>query len=670
MPEEKKEKYVAIDFETYYDKASGYTLTNMTPFQYVNDSRFDAYLVSIATEDGTCFARNPADVDWSAFKGATFIAHNAAFDGLVLLALQARGIVPKIAGTKWACTADMSVFLGYPRTLAGASEAILGEKVSKQIRGDMDGKHFIDAVNEGFAEALVKYAEDDARLCLKLWLKCHEQFPSIERKVSSQNRLSGRRGVKIDIDACHQGIKTLTQALARAESLLPWVAEGKASGSTVELNRYCVERGVEPPTTWNRKDLAFKKWLEANPSMEEIVDARLIVAGMGAHISRLTKLTEQVDDNGIMHPSNKYFGSHTGRYASGRTDEGAIAKSGPVNLLNLPKAPVHGVNMRSVIVPRPGHKFVIVDYSQIEPRVALWLAKDTEALDAIAHAEGKNLYWPVALRLGWITPETTLKEFKANADLYLLTKAVGIGLTYGMGSPKFFDVLRTGGIPLKPIPKDQWPELDQRLTFLIRNRLDLEIEDIYKPDNEAFMSLFFACDQVVMAWRAKNTKIIELHHRLEQMMDMPCSSDLPVFAFKLPSKRFRPYFKCHNRTVPKTTKDDTGKPITRAVVQRHAAVTYSSTAYPVYGGLLLENIVQSLSRDIMAYSAVAIEEANPDYHYIWSVHDELIFEVPEVKSEEALVTIMDMMCSNKYINSWIEGLPLAVEGGVRDCYGK
>ena len=35
----------AIDFETYYDK--DYSLTNMSPWDYVHDRKFDAYLVSI-----------------------------------------------------------------------------------------------------------------------------------------------------------------------------------------------------------------------------------------------------------------------------------------------------------------------------------------------------------------------------------------------------------------------------------------------------------------------------------------------------------------------------------------------------------------------------------------------------------------------------------------------
>jgi hypothetical protein len=649
----------------------------MTPYQYVSDARFDPYLVSIAFEDGTVWCDSPTRIDWSSnrLKQVTFVAHNAAFDGLVLLAMKARGMVPKTLDiSRWACTADMSVFLGYPRTLAGAAEVLLGRKISKQIRGDMNGKHFVDAVNEGFGDELVKYARDDAVHCLELWMKFNERFPEIERKVSAQNRMVGWHGVKIDVEACAKGQAILSKVLLRAEEKLPWVTEGKPAGSIVELNLYCVQNGVEPPASWNRKDPAFKKWLKENPAMSELVDARLVIAGMGAHINRLKKMQEQVDPDLIMHPSIKYFGSHTGRYSSGRTDDAAASgesKSGPVNLLNLPTHEIHGVNMRSPIIPRPGHKFITADYCQIEPRVNLWLAKDQDALDAIFKAEGRNIYWAVAVKMGWIVETMTLKEFKADTKLYNLTKAVTIALGYGMGTVKFIDTLASYGIVLDPVRKANWPEPDRRVKFMLYNQLGLTLKALDDPDKEQFFEQFFAVDAIVKAWRLANTKILEFHKKLEGCMAMPCDSKLPYFALRLPSGRCRPYFKCKVGVSERSAIDpDTEKMVTRAVKQLHASPTYSSASIPIYGGLLCENIVQSLSRDIMAYSAVAIEQANKNYHYLWSVHDELIFEVPENDVVAAQAFIDATMCSNKYIDSWTKGLPLMVESKVRDCYGK
>ena len=40
-------RLVAVDFETFYDSKAGYSLTDMSPYTYVHDRRFDPYLVSI-----------------------------------------------------------------------------------------------------------------------------------------------------------------------------------------------------------------------------------------------------------------------------------------------------------------------------------------------------------------------------------------------------------------------------------------------------------------------------------------------------------------------------------------------------------------------------------------------------------------------------------------------
>jgi hypothetical protein len=199
----------------------------------------------------------------------------------------------------------------------------------------------------------------------------------------------------------------------------------------------------------------------------------------------------------------------------------------------------------------------------------------------------------------------------------------------------------------------------------------MNLHDLIDPQHEELFEQFFACVAIVKAWRAANSKILAFHKKLEGAMAMPCEKEFAFFALKLPSGRYRPYFKCRIGVRERTTKNvETGKPETRAVKSLHAAPTYSSPSTSIYGGLLCENIVQSLSRDIMAYSAVAIEQAEKEFNYLWSVHDELIFEVPEARAQEALAFIEKAMCDNKYISSWTKGLPLLVEAKICHCYGK
>ena len=92
---EKSERLIAaVDFETFYDTKSNYTLSAMTPYEYVHDDRFDAYLVAVAYSDGRpTFVGNPKKYDWSLLDDAQLLAHNATFDGMVLRRLEELGVV-------------------------------------------------------------------------------------------------------------------------------------------------------------------------------------------------------------------------------------------------------------------------------------------------------------------------------------------------------------------------------------------------------------------------------------------------------------------------------------------------------------------------------------------------------------------------------------------------
>ena len=84
----------------------------------------------------------------------------------------------------------------------------------------------------------------------------------------------------------------------------------------------------------------------------------------------------------------------------------------------------------------------------------------------------------------------------------------------------------------------------------------------------------------------------------------------------------------------------------------------------------MENIVQASCRDIMAYSAVEIEKRHPTWKYVFSVYDEIVFEVPEQEAEEANSEIPRIMTNGDYIRGWTEGLALEVEGDVAERYHK
>ena len=123
--------------------------------------------------------------------------------------------------------------------------------------------------------------------------------------------------------------------------------------------------------------------LEFYRSKDELVDAILeyqdlnklmttyVMPYLGGEITRTTMGKEKVFDkkslliNGRVHTNFKAHGAETGRFSS----------SDP-NLQNIPSGGQYGTLIRNLFVAPPGHKLIVADYSQIEPRIIAAFSKD------------------------------------------------------------------------------------------------------------------------------------------------------------------------------------------------------------------------------------------------------------------------------------------------------
>jgi DNA polymerase len=79
-------------------------------------------------------------------------------------------------------------------------------------------------------------------------------------------------------------------------------------------------------------------------------------------------------------------------------------------------------------------------------------------------------------------------------------------------------------------------------------------------------------------------------------------------------------------------------------------------------GRFVENIVQALSRDIIAQGKLALDRAG--YKIIGSIHDEIILEV------DSIFPIQDVYNRMCIMPAWADGLPLAAEGVIEKRYRK
>ena len=443
----------SIDFETDYDTKAGYSLSCMTTDQYCSDPRFNPYLVAIAgrglfpegtptpgyknrvmmSEDANgiqLFVGRPESFPWWERVNHHIIAiHNASFDERCLLECMKRGIIPNVLDdVEYVCTADMTAYLLCKRSLKDAMKQLFGRDISKAVRSAMDGRHDTDLSSEEY-RALVEYGGSDALECLELWERFSPEFPEIERQISSQKREATIRGIMVDLEYAKAALKELKSYQSKVILDIPWATqinpktkEFYAVGSLPALRQAVVDLGVKPPRSFKKDDPGFLEWLKDHDDIP-FIRARQVAVALSMHIARIEGIVNSVDANGCSHPQFLFYGAHTGR-DSGKSDSGKNAG----NLLNLPRKPVFhddpnvfggkGVDIRGMYIPRPGYKFAVYDFSQIEARFALWLVGDTHMMEAMKR-EG-NLYQANAVEMGWCKSGENIK--KNDPDKYRLAK--------------------------------------------------------------------------------------------------------------------------------------------------------------------------------------------------------------------------------------------------------
>lgn len=239
-----------------------------------------------------------------------------------------------------------------------------------------------------------------------------------------------------------------------------------------------------------------------------------------------------------------------------------------------------------------------------------------------------------------------------------------IGLGYGMGASKFLLTCRTDRVTLDPVPKDQW-DLNRSTKFQLLNIAHIDYRD---PNREAEVSEFLAANAIVQQWRQANQPVVKLWANLQGILENAAANQLPSYSFVLPSGRKKTYYKPHFKTgnkiiIDPETMQKTNKPEKRLC----ASLIDGHPAEDLHGGPITENLVQATARDVMFSGAVDCADAGMDF--LFNVYDEVAGEVPEAEAAKWETLMPQLLCQGS-AKSWTAGLPLEVEGGVRDKYEK
>lgn len=633
--------FAVPDFESYYSKTYGMG-PKTSPWAYVQHPAFNPYLVSllIARGDGkaTVIIGPPSQVPWHKAHGITWVSHNAGFDELVFKKCVHQGIITDPGRpSAWDCTLDMMAYLQYRKALEDACRDLLGVEIDKETRARLRGGG--DAVSD---EELTRYIYSDAFWAAILWCRYSAQWPAHERELSRQTRYIGWDGVWVDDKQLVQDMAHLDEVMKQIAMQIPWVGGGRAIVSMKEVQAQCAREGIPAPVSFDLTDMCVIQWDRAYGQTRPWL--HLIKRYTKARQARtfFEMLLARRRRNGTVPFTLKYCKApHTHRWQSG---EG-------LRMQNLDTDPVEGIKIRHRMRPRPGEVFLIIDCTQIEPRVLNWLTGNTEFLASCA--KGMSPYEAHGRQCGWDKPG---EMKKVDPPAYAMYKAQTLALGYQAGAPKFVEMARQycnlflhekqETASIKVAGKDIW-FTQQDLNRARHERIG--DPNLLRAMADKTVVIYPSAEQIVRDFRAKSPKTRNYWYRCEDAM----RADVGGHHFvTLPCGTIR-YFDV----------EDTENGLRANIVYKS---TIPDDRRHFYGGKLTENRVQFVARCVLAEILLRLQRM-PVGRVNWHVHDEVIMRVLERHAQEMFEWAMHQFTLPI---SWAEGLPLAAEGKISEFYDK
>lgn len=636
--------FLTIDFESYFDK--DYTLKKpaWSNLEYIRSPKFKAQGAAIKKGNGLSFWV-PGDRLEMCFERITWertavISHNSLFD-LGILHDRFRISPGYRIDTLGLCRALLSHDLPFDLDticpLLGGPSKLDGGDPLQETKGIYD-------LPEELMERLGRYACRDADMAWYLFEALWPELPDDQRDFMNLIlRMSTEGLLRFDGQEAEKARKEITDD--REAKLEAAGVDATTLRSRDKFAKLLQDHGVEPPTkttytkkhpqgtqTWamsKTQDPAFIA-LQAHPDVGKFVTARFAVSSNNAitRIDRLNAITAQPPHT--LPVQVKYYGAHTGR----------LAGAGSINMQNLNARGV-GSGLRKAITAPPGHVIVVKDQSGIELRLNMWFSGQYDVLELIR--QGGDVYIQQAANQYKVPQWERDKTDKKTESMRDYGKVVELGCGYQMGAPKFKANAATG--PMGTEPR-------------------------YLTDGEAYDTIQTyrsSRPYVKASWNDLN------YVALPTMTDPKANMPRGPVTFKherieLPNGM--------SIRMPNLEAIEDGFRWGMNGVQHHP-----------YGGIMQENIMQSLTGIILSDNMLAIDKQLGGNDFartlnnrrdieqavssrgavVHQVHDEILAVCRERDAED-VSTLMDEIMTNT--PDWATGLPLEVEGGYAYEYSK
>jgi DNA polymerase I-like protein with 3'-5' exonuclease and polymerase domains len=612
---------ITLDFETYYSK--DYSLSKLTTEEYIRDKRFEVIGVAFKVNNNPTewvtgthhdIQKRLKELDW---ENSALLCHNTLFDGAIL---------------SWVFGIEAGVYMDtlcMARAVhgvdAGGSLAALvkrynlGEKGTEVVdalgkkRGDFDS---------GDLDRYGGYCRNDVDLTYSLFYVLAERFPRSELELIDMTlQMFIKPTLKIDDGLLmdrQEEIKT-----EKSELLRGLMSVLKAENEEEVRKKLCSNKqfaqvlesfNIKPPVktspTTGKETFAFAKndegFIELTQHEDPVVQ-QLCAVRLGtkstleeSRIERFIRIRGR--NRGRLPIPLKYYGAHTGRWSG----------MDSVNLQNLPSRDKKKKALKNSVVAPEGSVVINCDSSQIEARVLAWLAGQASVVEQFR--KGEDVYSIFASKIydRPISKKDPVERF--------VGKTCILGLGYG-----------TGALKLKHTLKTQPPGAD------ITEEEAKRIVSVYRNENDKIPDLWSECD------RALNDmmKGVNRSYALGQggaLWVTPDGIELPnTLKIRYANLRL-----------------EEGK------------MVYDSRKGPVniWGGGMVENVVQALARIIVGEQMIKIREK---YRPVLTVHDAAVIVAPKDDVEEALEFITKIMSTAP---EWCADLPVACEAKWGESYGE
>lgn len=647
-------KKLSCDIETFSDV----DLIRCGVYKYADSPDFEMLLFAYAADDGDVHIIDIAGGEElpekiiQAIKSDTVVktAYNAQFERVCLSRYLKLPEGEYLNPQSWYCTAVQAAELALPLSLADVG-SVLGLERQKMTEGKELIKYFCvpckptksngnrtrnrpcHDINkwETFKKYCMRDVDVERQIADKL-----KMYPirDEEHRLYVLDQIINDRGVLVDSELAEQAVKLNSIQTTVAVEQAYMITGLENPNSVTQLKQWLKENGVEIESLSKKavKSLAD----ETDGDVSEMLKLRLLMAKTS--VKKYEAVIRSVCSDNRVHGMMRFCGANrTGRWSGNilqpqnlpqnhlpdLTLARDIVKDGDFEMLDMMFGNVPNVLselIRTVLIPKPNHRFIVADFSAIEARVLAWIAGEQWRIDTFKN--GGDIYCASASKMFKVPVE----KHGVNGELRQKGKISELACGYGgsVGALKNMGAVEMG---------------------VQENELQGLIND-WRNANPHIVRFWYEVGNAAMKAIKEKTTV--------PLGKLVFAYERGILFIRLPSGRRLSYIK------PRIGTNRFGGDSIRYMGINSAK---KWDRLETFGGKLTENIVQGTARDLLANAL--INAANAGYDTVFHVHDEIICEVPNGYGS------VDELCRLMCIKTdWADGLPLNADGFECEYYKK